>query len=89
MIGFFPYGTQYCARYPKGHPEKNTSNFKDVSEYFGVIKCKVLPPRSLLLSSLPYRCIGKLVGSLCKTCTDAESQAVYSCTTNERCFTGT
>ncbi|KAG8176825.1 hypothetical protein JTE90_003453 [Oedothorax gibbosus] len=34
-------------RYPVGHPEVLTENFSDVSSYFGIIKCKVLPPRGL------------------------------------------
>ena len=85
----FSYSTQYYARYPKGHPDIITSDFKDLSEYFGLIKCKVLPPRSLLLPCLPYRSNGKLVFALCKRCTDTESQAVCSCTIEERCFIGT
>ena len=40
-----------------GHPEIITENFDDISSYFGLIKCTVLPPRALLhpVPSLSYK----------------------------------
>ena len=43
-----------------GHPRIITENFDDISSYFGLIKCTVLPPRSLFHPVLPYRTKGKL-----------------------------
>ena len=35
---------QKFEKYPIGHPIKITDNFNtDISQYFGVIKCKILP----------------------------------------------
>ena len=44
-----------------GHPRIITENFEDISTYFGMIKCTVLPPRGLFHPVLPYRTQGKLM----------------------------
>ena len=44
----YPDVQKYC-EYPVGHPEIITENFKDLSCYFGFMKCKVLPPKKLYL----------------------------------------
>jgi hypothetical protein len=46
-----------------GHPRVITENFGDLSSYFGLVKCTVLPPRGLFHPVLPYRTQGKLIGS--------------------------
>jgi hypothetical protein len=38
-----------------GHPRIITENFDDISTYFGLVKCTVLPPRGLFHPVLPYR----------------------------------
>ena len=83
----YPDRQKYC-RYPKGHPLIITENFKDVSEYFGVIKCKILPPNSLYFPVLPTRINGKLLFCLCSLCGDKKFS---KCTHNdeERCLDGT
>ena len=56
---------------PTGHPEIITENFdQNVSNYFGLIKCTVLPLRALFHPVLPYRTQSKLMFALCKTCAD-------------------
>lgn len=45
---------------PLGHPEIITENFKDITCYEGLIKCKVLPPQGLHIPVLPAKCNGKL-----------------------------
>lgn len=50
--------------YPLGHPRVITSNFKDVSDYYGLIRCKVLPPRNPFHPVLPV----KVNGSSCFPC---------------------
>ena len=77
---------------PVGHPEIITENFQDISNYFGFIKCKVLPPRGLLHPVLPYRTKNKLMAPLCKTCADqADPSNRNPCThtDEERAIEGT
>lgn len=81
--------TQKLCRYPVGAPRIITQNFGPIGEYFGLIKCKVLPPRKLYHPVLPYRFDGKLVFPLCKKCTDTVHRGKCNCTINERCITGT
>lgn len=72
-----------------GHPEIITENFKDPSEYFGLLKCKVLPPRHLYHPVLPYRCNGKLLFPLCRTCAETKQQTPCEHSDNERALNGT
>ncbi|WAR22343.1 hypothetical protein MAR_016317 [Mya arenaria] len=39
----------------------------DLSQYEGLVKCKVLPPRGLYVPLLPAKCNGKFVGHAVKT----------------------
>ena len=79
---------KYCA-YPVGHPETITQNFEALDAYFGIVKCKVLPPRGLYLPVLPYRCGGKLMFPLCRCCAEVMQQTTCTHTDEERCLTGT
>jgi len=54
------------------HPTIITENFNDPSTYFGIIKCKVQPPRKLFHPVLPYRHGGKLLFPLCRTCAETQ-----------------
>ena len=72
-----------------GHPQIITENFGDVSTYFGLIKCTVLPPRGLFHPVLPYRTQNKLMFPLCKTCTDTLNQNPCTHTDEERAILGT
>jgi len=59
--------------YPKGHPSFITQpGHTDISQYFGFMKCKVLPPRQLYHPVLPYREHGKLTFPLCALCPELE-----------------
>ena len=60
-------------KYPVGHPTVIYHDFMDISEYFGLAKVKVLPPRKLYHPVLSYTFKGKLLFPLCKTCADNES----------------
>ena len=73
----------------RGHPEIITENFADISTYFGLIKCTVLPPRGLLHPVLPYRTKDKLMFPLCKTCTDTLNQNPCTHSDQERAILGT
>lgn len=74
---------------PIGHPEINTENFKHVSYFEGLIKCKVLPPKDLHIPVLPVKCNGKLMFSLCRMCTEHNQQTQCQHTSTERALTGT
>ena len=73
-----------------GHPRIITENFEeDLSVYFGLIKCTVLPPRGLFHPVLPYRTQGKLMFPLCKQCADDCHQDVCTHDDNTRAIQGT
>ena len=72
-----------------GHPQIITENFQDLSTYFSLIKCTVLPPRGPFYPVLPYRTQGKLIFPLCKTCADTCNQAMCTQTDEERAIQGT
>ena len=72
-----------------GHPEIITENFDDISSYFGLIKCTVLPPRGLLHPVLPYHTKDKLMFPLCKSCADTLNQNPCTHSEQERAILGT
>ena len=68
VTSLYPWVNKTCV-YPKGHPEFiSQPGHTDISQYFGLIQCKVLPPRHLYHPVLPYRHEGKLTFPLCATC---------------------
>ena len=78
-------------KYPIGHPQIITKNISsdNISQYFGLIKCSILPPQDLLIPVLSSRLKnGKLVFSLCNTCSlEVKNKKVFSLykrTTNYR-----
>ena len=61
--------------YPKGHPTFiSQPGHTNIQEYFGLIQCKVLPPRDLYHPVLPYRHDSKLLFPLCASCVEDEMQ---------------
>jgi len=59
--------------YPKGHPDFfSDPGHTDIRPYFGLVKCKVLPPRHLYHPVLPYRHDSKLLFPLCAACVKQE-----------------
>ena len=75
---------------PTGHPEIITENFdEDISNYFGLIKCTVLPPRGLFHPVLPHHGQDKLMFALCKTCADTGNQTPCAHSDAERAIQGT
>ena len=64
----YPWVNKTCV-YPKGHPDfLSQPGHTDISLYFGLIQCRVLPPRALYHPVLPYRHESKLTFPLCATC---------------------
>ena len=68
----YPWVNKTCV-YPKGHPRIfSHPGHTDINRYFGLIQCRVLPPRALYHPVLPYRHEGKLTFPLCATCVQEE-----------------
>jgi hypothetical protein len=66
---------KYC-RMPVGHCRIITSNFDKIENYFGIIKCRILPPKQLLFPVLPCRSNNKLVFALCCKCSELRQKIV-------------
>ena len=68
--------------FPIGIPEVITCpESNDISQYFGMVQCRVRAPRGLYHPCLPYRSNGKLMFPLCRSCAD-------NLNTKERCCCG-
>jgi hypothetical protein len=76
--------------YPIGHPIIISENFSYDKEYFGVIKCTILPPRKLYIPVLPLNINKKLVFTLCYKCAFEQlNDPECSHTDEERSLKGT
>ena len=67
FTSLYPYVNK-TKRYPIKHPTNIREDFEDIHNYFGLIKCRVLPPAKLYHPVLPLRLEGKLFFPLCKQC---------------------
>ena len=88
FTSLYPWVNKTC-KYPVGHPEVITSDFKEIDQYFGIAKVRILPPRGLYHPVLPYKSNGKLKFPLCQTCAEKESPCVCLCSDEDRTMTGT
>ncbi|XP_072039103.1 uncharacterized protein [Amphiura filiformis] len=88
FTSLYPWANKYRP-YIVGHPRIITNDFEDVSEYFGLIRCTVLPPRYLFHPVLPARCHGKLMFALCGTCMEEKRQAYCPHSDKARTIRGT
>ncbi|XP_042906674.2 uncharacterized protein [Parasteatoda tepidariorum] len=88
FTSLYPWVNKYC-EYPVGHPLIITENFASVENYFGIMKCTIVPPRQLYLPVLPYRSNKKLMFPLCRVCADSLQQSPCTHTDDERALTGT
>jgi len=92
----FPWVNKTCI-YPKDHPQFiSQPGHTNINNYFGVVKCEVLPPPQLYHPILPYRHAGKLTFPLCATCVLEEKDKptlkrsyLYAHSEQERVLTGT
>ena len=67
VVSLYPTVCKYDV-YPVSHSEIVVSNFKDIREYFGLVKCVVEAPDNDLFPVLPMVVKEKLVFALCRTC---------------------
>ena len=87
----YPWTNKYC-EVPLGHPEILTSEAlvnHSIDDFFGMIKCEILPPFCLFRPLLPYRANGKLMFPLCRTCTENLQQTPCEHSDSERTLSGT
>ena len=78
------------ARYMVGAPRVITRDFDpDLKNYFGFVKCRILPPRGLYHPVLPRVSGGKLKFPLCAKCGDNEQTTPCRCPDSDRAFVGT
>ena len=84
---------QYYQKYPISHPTRIHNPEKYDKFWYGLIKCKVVPPRKLYHPVLPQRIkvdsYEKLVFTLCKTCAETRNQKKCKHTDTQRSFIGT
>ena len=73
FTSLYPF-VQATEDYPIGMPVIILSGFESITKYFGFVKCIVNPPRKLYHPVLPYRCHGKLMFPLCRTCAEELNQ---------------
>ncbi|XP_052813916.1 uncharacterized protein LOC128240969 [Mya arenaria] len=88
VTSLYPFVNK-TGKIPVGHPQIFTDNFQDIEKYEGLIKCKVLPPHGLDIPVLPMKCRGKLMFSLCRTCSENLQQGPCQHMESERAFIGT
>ena len=96
IISLYPCANLEC-EYPICHPEFiDQPRTTDISRYYGLIKCKILPPYELYHPVLPWRYESKLLFPLCRTCAQQNiKQALLErsdkCphSVEERCLTDT
>ena len=77
---------------PIDHPEILTSEAlidSSPGEFFGLIKCDILPPTFLFHPVLPYCANEKLMFPLCKTCAENIQQSPCEHNEKERMLSGT
>ena len=89
-VSLYPF-TQMKRPYPIGHPEIILDNFRPLEEYFGIIKCKILPPDRLHIPVLPIHSgrTRKLIFALCRTCAECAQTEPCQHDETERAMVGT
>ena len=84
ITSLYPYTNKRC-EYPVGHPTFiSQPGHTDISQYFGVAKVDILPPRGLYHAVIPQTVNGKLTFPLCRSCVEQEqakpmSQRSWTC----------
>ena len=94
-ISYYDYTSLYPyvnknSEYPLGHPEIIFQpGHTDISRYFGIAQCTVLPPYELYHPVLPLRQNDKLTFPLCRSCVEEEMtkpmlERSYVCNHNDK-----
>ena len=91
FTSLYPWTNKYC-EVPLGNPEILTSEAlvnHPIDDFFGMIKCEILPPSFLFHPLLPYRANGKLMFPLCRTCAENLQQTPCEHSDSKRTLSGT
>ena len=91
FTSLYPWTNRYC-EIPIRHPDILTSEAlinRSPREFFGLIKCDILPPTFLFHPVFPYRANGKLMFPLCRTCAETLQQTPREHADEERMLSGT
>ena len=83
----YPSVLKYC-RYPVGFPEVILKDFEPLENYFGLVKCTVLPPFKLFHAVLPYRVGDRLFFPLCADCAENLRDGPCQCALEKRYILG-
>ena len=84
----YPY-VQRENDFPEGHPQILLAPDPcDFPQWFGLIKAKIAPPEKLWLPVLPLRSNGKLLFSLCYTCSVESAKTTCTHTHDQRVWVG-
>lgn len=68
-----------------GHPQfSDQPATTNIEKYYGLVKCRVLPPYELYHPVLPYRMESKLLFPLCRTCAQEQLKKHFSAR-SEKC----
>jgi len=91
VTSLYPSRLKY-EKFPIGHAEVLTENLETPTAtnqpYFGLISCRILPPKSLYHPVLPYRSLGKLTFPLCAKCTDTRNYGDCNHSDEQRAWDG-
>ena len=85
--GLYAFIMKYSS-FPIGQPTVMTHDFPPIENIFGVIYCRVHPPRKLYIPLLGSRVNGKLVFTLCRKCAEIVNSNECSHNVNERSLVG-
>ena len=88
VTSLYPFVQKYSI-FPLKEPQILTSDFTDISNYFGIAKIKILPPKGLYHPVLPLKINGKLLFTLCRKCAEQQNQETCTCSDEKRCLIGT
>ncbi|WAR24839.1 LOW QUALITY PROTEIN: hypothetical protein MAR_038508 [Mya arenaria] len=77
QIKYYDVASNKTGKIPSGHPQIIEENFKNISNKENLMKYKVLSPRGLYIPVLLVTCNGKLMFSLCRTCSATFQQSRY------------
>ena len=91
FTSLYPWKNKYC-EIPIQHPEILTSEAlinRSPREFFGLIKCDILPHTFLFHPVLLHRANGKLMFPLCRTCAESLQQTPCEHADEERMLSGT
>lgn len=89
FVSLYPTINKY-GRMPVGHPTIIVDPAPYApGQYYGFVKCQILPPRDLYIPVLPVRSRNRLLFPLCSKCADTRQDNVCLHYVEERALTGT